>query len=362
MVVDQVFAVVGAVEQCRGGVFERPEVVDDPRQHVIRIADRIVIGVDQHRPVLFGDRHVVVGLEICELPRVTLVIAEMRPVAVENEEKFPGGAFFDCLAHLVEQLRVVARRTDVNQVLGVVGQVVDHGALPRLVGDEPRVEARLVEQRRKSLAAVQFVVFVGGHRRKDQRHALVRGVALGQHVTEHHQPLFLRQQGIGLAPVAVELPVHGPRGFTYNIYIDLASGDFGRALGFVAESGGGLFVVERLAEFRAAQSEVVENVQREDFVAQHVPVLAHMVGGPQGQQSQREERRTGQSDVHACRARDVAFVADLARREPQQRQVDDAYQHHRRVDVAQQFARLARIGRQEVGEHVGGDDRVAEEV
>ena len=190
----------------------------------------------------------------------------------------------------------------------------------------------------------------------------MRGVALGQHVAEYHQPLFLRQQGIGLAPVAVELPVHGPRGFTYNIYIDLASGDFGRTLGFVAESGGGLFVVERLAEFRAAQSEIVENVQGEDFVAQHVPVLAHMVGGPQGQQSQREERRTGQSDVHARRARDVAFVADLARREPQQRQVDDAYQHHRRVDVAQQFARLARIGRQEVGEHVGGDDRVAEEV
>ena len=297
-----------------------------------------------------------------ELARIALVVAEVRTVAVEHEKKFLRRASFERLAHLVEQLRVVARRADVDHVLGVVGQVVDHRALRRLVGDEPRVESRLVEERRKALTAVQLLVFAGGYGREDQRHALVGGVALGQHVAENHQIADFGEQGIGLPPVAVELPVHRARRLPYDIYVDLASRSFGRAFGLVGEALGGFVEVVRLAELRAAQPEVVHDVERENLVAQHVPLLADAVGGPQGQQAHGEERRTGQADVHARRARDVAFVSDLAGREPQQRQVDDADQNHRRIDVAQQFARLARIGRQQVGEHVRGDDRIAEQV
>jgi len=38
--------------------------------------------------VLPGDRHVVVGLEMGELARIALVVAEVRTVAVEHEKEF----------------------------------------------------------------------------------------------------------------------------------------------------------------------------------------------------------------------------------------------------------------------------------
>ena len=38
--------------------------------------------------MLPGDRHVVVGLEMGELARIALVVAEVRTVAVEHEKEF----------------------------------------------------------------------------------------------------------------------------------------------------------------------------------------------------------------------------------------------------------------------------------
>jgi len=204
--------------------------------------------------------------------------------------------------------------------------------------------------------------FVGVHRGEDQRHAFVRRIALCQHVAEYHEVPDLRQAGIRLAVVAVELPVHRARCLADDVDIDFAPGGLRRPPGGIAETLGTLLEVVRFTELRAAQSEVVKDVQREDFVAQHVPVLARAVGGPEGQHSDCEDRRTGQPDVQPRRARNVAFEADLPGREPQQRQVHGANEHHGGVDVAQQLARLAGIGRQYVGEHVRGDDRIAEQV
>ena len=308
------------------------------------------------------DRHVVVGFETCEFARITLVVAEVGAVAVEDEEHLLRRGGLNDAAHFVQQLHVVARRADIDQVVGVAGQLVDHGALRRLVGDEPRLEARFVEEGRKPFAAVELVVLLGRDGGEDERHALVRGVALRQHVAENHQIVHLREPGIGLPFVAVKLPAHGARRFTYNIYVNLASGRFGFAAGLVGEIRRGLFEVVGLAEFRGAQVDVVGHVERENFVAQHVPLLAHMIGRPQGQHAQRHERGARKADVHARRARNVALVADLARREPQQRQIHHADQNDRRVDVAQQFTRLAGIGRHQIGEHVRGDDRVAEQI
>ena len=353
---------VGAVEQRRRSVIERTEVIDRPGQEVVRIADRVVVGIDQHLPVLGSDRHIIVGFEMGELPGIALVVAEVRAVAVEDQQDLLRPAPLEHLAHLVEQLHVVARRTDVDQMLRIVREVVDHGPLPRLVGDEPGLEPGLVEQGRKALAAVEFLMLVGIDRREDQRHALVRGVALREHITENHQIIDLREFGIGLPVIPVELPVHRPRRLADDVEVDFAPRSLGRAAGLEAEIARRPFEMVRLAELRAAQPEVIEDVHREDLVAEHMLLLADAVCRPEGQQADREDRRTGQSDIHARRARDVALVGDLTSRKPQQREVEHAHQNHRRVDVAEQLARLARIGRQDVGEHVGGDDRVAEQV
>ena len=93
---------------------------------------------------------------------------------------------------------------------GIGGQLVDHGALGRLVGDEPGLEARLVEKVGQAAPTVEFVVLAGADRRRGG-HALVRGIALRQDITEYHQVFDPRQLGVGLAAVAVELPVHRAR-------------------------------------------------------------------------------------------------------------------------------------------------------
>ena len=256
----------------------------------------------------------------------------------------------------------MARRPDVDQVVGVVRQVVDHGALGRLVGDEPRLESRLLEQERQAAAAVELLVFSGRDRREDERHAFVRRIALRQHVAENDQVLDLREARIGFAVVTVELPVHRARRLADDVDVDFAPGRLLHADRTERKAGRGAFEIGRLAEFAGAQPGVVDHVQREDLVPEHVLVLARAVGGPQRQQPQPEEDRPAERDVDTGRARDVALVPDLPGREPQQRQVHRADQNDRRVDVAEQLGRFTRIGGHQVGEHVGGDDRVAEQV
>ena len=306
--------------------------------------------------------HVLVGSETGEFARITLVVAEMRTVAVQHEKHLSGRRFLHRPAQFVEQLHVVAGRADIDQVFGVAGQLVDHGPLRRLVRNEPGLESGFLEKSGNPRAAVQLRMFVGGHRRKNQRHALVRGVALGQDVAEEHQIADFGQLGVGLPVVAEQLPAHRPRGFSYYIYVNLAPRSFVRAPCAVGKPGGSLLEIVAFAELRSAQVHVVEHVERKDLVAQHVPVFADAVGGPQGERAQRENRCAGQSDGQARRGGDIAFVADLPGGEPQQRQINRTDHEDRGIDVAQQFAGLARIGRQHVGEHVGGDDRVAEQV
>ncbi len=245
---------------------------------------------------------------------------------------------------------------------GIGGQLVDHGALGRLVGDEPGLEARLVEEVGQAAPTVEFVVLAGADRREEERHALVRGIALRQDITKYHQIFDPRQLGVGLAAVAVELPVHRARRLADHVDVDFAPSGLGRAPGPEREARRALLEVLHAAELGGAQPHVVHDVDRKDLVAQYVPVARRAPGGPQRQPPEREEDRTQESEVHARRTRDAAAVSDFARREPQQRHVDDADHDDGRVDVAQQLARLARIGRQHVGEHVGGDDRVAEQV
>ncbi len=219
-----------------------------------------------------------------------------------------------------------------------------------------------VEQSRQHRAAEKLLMLVGSHRRKDQRHAFVRGIALRQHVAEQHELRFLRQPRIGFAFVAPQLPAHGARGFAYDIDVYLPLGQLSGPCCRIGKALGGLVEMIGLAEFRTAQPHVVKHVDRENLVAQHVFVFADMVGGPQGERSDGEERGARHSQRQAHGARKITFMGDLTSGQPQQRAVDGHYQQHRRIDIAQQFARFARIGRQQIGEHVGGDDRVAEKI
>ena len=256
-VVEDVLAVVGAVEQRRRSPAQSAQVLDRFREEEIRVEDRIVVGVAERLHVFPRDRHVVVGAELRKLARVTLVVTEVRAVAVEYEEHLLRLVAFHGAAHLVQQLHVVARRADIDQVVGVAGEFVDHGALRRLVGDEPSLETGLVEQRREPLAAVEFGMFVGRNGREDQRHALVRGVALREHVAENDQVIDLRKAGIRLAVVTVQLPVHRTRGFADDVDVYLAPRCLGRARRTVGEILRGLLEIVGLAEFRGTQVYVV---------------------------------------------------------------------------------------------------------
>ena len=242
---------------------------------------------------------------------------------MEYEEHLLRLVAFHGAAHLVQQLHVVARRADIDQVVGVAGEFVDHGALRRLVGDEPGLETGLVEQRREPLAAVEFGMFVGRNGREDQRHALVRGVALREHVAENDQVIDLRKAGIRLAVVTVQLPVHRTRGFADDVDVYLAPRRLGRARRTVGEILRGLLEIVGLAEFRGAQVYVVEHVERKDLVPQHVPVFAHAVGRPQRQHAQRHEHRSARRSCAWCaisavcarfRARRTTAAAGTSRR------------------------------------------------
>ena len=97
---------------------------------MVRIEDRVVVGVDQEVPVLGRDGHVVVGQEPGEFAGIALVVAEVRPVAVEDEEDLPGFGTVDDLAHFIEELHVLPRGSDIDHVAGIVSEVVDTRPFP----------------------------------------------------------------------------------------------------------------------------------------------------------------------------------------------------------------------------------------
>ena len=361
-IVEQVLAMVGAVEQGRHGIRFGAQEADGLRKKTVRVEHRIVVGVAEPLRVVGRNDGIVVGQPAGLLAGVAAVVAEVRAVAVEDEKHLPGPAPGDGFAHDLEQLHVVARSVDVDPVVGIGSQMVDHGALTRLVGDEPGFEARLGEERRQSLAAVEFVVAVRGNRREHEGHALVGGVALGQHVAERQHPLLAQQARRGFAPEGRvdQPPAHRPGGFADDIDVDFAAAGFGFAHGAERESFGGPGEMPGAAELAAAQTHVVEGVQREDFVPQHAAPFIRTAGGPQRQGAQQEKREPREPDRLAGRGRQDAPVPDLAGGEPQKRQVDHTDERHPPTDVAQHFVGFARIGREQVGEHVGGDDRIAE--
>ena len=191
---------VRAVKHRDVGV-ERFEVADCAGEEVVRITNRVVVGIEQHLLVFGIDGHIVVGTEMGELAGIALVVAEMRPVAMEHDEEPFGLAGGDDALHLLEQLHVLPRRTDVEQVLGLPGQFVNHGALRRLVGDEPGLEPGLAEQGRDTLAAIELLVLAGGNGGENHRDALVGRIALGQHVAERDDARRTHQHRGGFAVI-----------------------------------------------------------------------------------------------------------------------------------------------------------------
>lgn len=153
-VVENIFAVIGTVEQRRTVVFERAEIFDRLREEVVCIVDRIVVGIDEFLDVLSVDGHVIVRQEAGEFTGVSLVIGEMRAVTVQDDEQVVFRIFGDNLFHRFQQLHIVTWLRKVHQAVCILGQLVDHGSLGALVGKKPGFEPSLLEECRKPLATV----------------------------------------------------------------------------------------------------------------------------------------------------------------------------------------------------------------
>lgn len=136
-VVENIFAVIGTVEQRRTVVFERAEIFDRLREEVVCIVDRIVVGIDEFLDVLSVDGHVIVRQEAGEFTGVSLVIGEMRAVTVQDDEQVVFRIFGDNLFHRFQQLHIVTWLRKVHQAVCILGQLVDHGSLGALVGKKP---------------------------------------------------------------------------------------------------------------------------------------------------------------------------------------------------------------------------------
>ena len=81
-VVENIFAVIGAIEQCRTVVFERTKIFDRLREEIVCITNLIIVGVDEFFDILSVDGHVVVRQEMGELTGIALMIREVGAVTV----------------------------------------------------------------------------------------------------------------------------------------------------------------------------------------------------------------------------------------------------------------------------------------
>ena len=158
--VEEILAVIGAVEHCRAGILAL-EKGDQVVENLVGIEDGVVVGVADKLGVSGAYGNIVVGKEYGHLAGIALVVAEVRAVGVEDEEELVGAVVVESLEHNINQLAVVVGGVEVDQTVGIVGQKIDHSSLRGLVGDEVGCEARLVEECGKTRAAEQLVVLGG---------------------------------------------------------------------------------------------------------------------------------------------------------------------------------------------------------
>ena len=136
---------------------------------------------------------------------------------------------------------------------------------------------------------IENVVVVGLGERQENGHALVCGVALAHVVGKHRQPLDLREQRVGLAAVAVELPVVGAARLANDEHQRLGLLVLERAFGVKPEIFRCLLIFHRCRLPAERHAEVADSVQRK-----------HVVGGRVGGKP-REQRREQQ---RSCRGKE----------------------------------------------------------
>ncbi len=239
--------------------------------------------------------------------------------------------------------------------------MIYHRPLRRLVRYEVGGESRFAEERGNAFAAIEFVVLRGVDRRKYHRHALVGGVALRYDVAEHRYVVAFRKLGVGSAIISVQLPVGRARRLAYNQYVYLAAVGQRVAPHAVRKFGRGAVESVYLARLRDGESEIVAYIHGENLVAQHMTRLA-AASDRQYQTPRREDRAATREHRLAGRGGQLRLFVNMYGGDPQQRQIDRAHGDYGGIYVAQQLCRLARVGRHQVQKHVGGNDRVAEQI
>ena len=110
-----------------------------------------------------------------------------------------------------------------------------------------------------------------------------------------------------------------------------------------------------------AESHVVAYVDGEDLIAQDMSDLA--AAAKHQNDDACSHHGTSRAQHRAARAGGQGDAAAYVYGgNGQKRYVYNAYDNHRRIYVAEQFRRLTRVCSGEIEEHVGGDDRVAEQI
>ena len=170
-VVEDVFAVVGGVEQGRGGILRR-ESVDEQGYQAVGVTYGVVVAVDQ-RGAVGGFRLVgIVGQEVGHRARIAFAIFEVRTVGVQHDELF-APLPTQHLVYRCQQVGIVAVAGsgvragsgffDKLPLVGLLAEKVDERVIGQLVGEENGVESRLAEGRDDALPGVDAVVVGGRH-------------------------------------------------------------------------------------------------------------------------------------------------------------------------------------------------------
>ena len=354
-VVEDVLAVVGGVEHGRAAAVPS-EHGYDVGQQLVGVGYGVVVGVDELCAQFFLRALYMVGLEACERLWVAVLVVEVRAVGVQYDEHTPVLAACENPRQGCHHAAVGRHQglfvTQEQHLVGLFAEEVDERVVALLVGYEHRVVPGLAESCRYALRPVEYVVVLCRCRRQQYGHALVRGVALAHVVGKHREAADGRQPGVGVPPIAVELPVVGAARLAYDAHYDLRHGVRRLARGVVAEVAHGLDVLCRGFLPSERHAEVAACVDGEYVVGGRESPCGR---GPSGEQqcrrqpTQRHLQRPPYERPVCLPVPHPSHDAHGYRR--------DVYYHHPhygRYELREQLAHLARVGGHEVEPHIHG--------
>lgn len=159
----------------------------------------------------------------------------------------------------------------IDPLVGLGGEIVDQRAVRNLIRNIQRSEPRLLERGDDALLFEYIVVIFSRNGRKNHGHALMRRVALGQHIAERTTPSRRSSMGRRSVSGSRAAPRRSPRSLADHHHVDFAAVRHAVARHAETKIAGSLGICVALRPTVERKTDIIDHVDGENMIVMPNP-------------------------------------------------------------------------------------------